>query len=83
MEHKKNKIYLVNYYETNFDTTGTYAYCSTKEIAREKKKQLENIIDNLHTEYWIRHKRNYKDDLSIYIQEMTYLMIGMKYPTGL
>lgn len=58
------KIYLVNY-EDGYDYVDTYTYCSTKEIAEEKKQLLERGVQALKTTYKLKHKSDYDKDLEI------------------
>lgn len=61
-----NKIYIVSYYLYDFDGWGIYKYCSTEEIAKEKKQQLLDKIQNIKTTYYLEFNKDYNTDFSVY-----------------
>ena len=60
-----NKIYLVNYNVPLYDSFGTYAFCSTKEKAEEKKEELIGKIRNIKTLYYLRYDSDFEKDKEI------------------
>lgn len=61
-----NKIYTVEYAINDFDTWNIYAYCSTKEIAEEKKQELLDKIKFIKNKYWEDFNKDYDTDFSVY-----------------
>lgn len=61
-----SKIYTVEYAINDFDTWNIYAYCSTKEIAEEKKQELLDKIQNIKAQYFLEYDNDYDEDLERY-----------------
>lgn len=61
-----NKIYIVSYHIPEYDTWGIYKYCSTEEIAIEKKQELLDKIQNIKTLYYLEFNKDYDTDFSVY-----------------
>lgn len=61
-----NKIYIVIYDIPEFDNWGIYAYCSTEEIAGQKKQQLLDKIQNIKTLYYLEYDKDYNTDFKTY-----------------
>lgn len=61
-----NKIYLVEFYREDYDTTEVYAYCKTYTTAKKKEKELLNKIQNCKTLYFLEFDRDFEDDLTSY-----------------
>lgn len=61
-----NKIYIVSYHIPEYDTWGIYKYCSTEEIAIEKKQQLLDKIKIVKNKYWEDFDKDYDTDFSVY-----------------
>lgn len=59
------KVYIVKYDIPIYETWDIYKVCSSIDIAKNFKAELENKINNIKTLYYIEYDRDFDNDIKI------------------